>query len=297
MDSRSTSRTDALTIAIVGAGRLGNALTAVLRTTGYAVLGPFGRGYDGLEESPDVVLLCVPDRQIAVAASALVERDGMLVGHCSGATTLRALGAHESFSLHPLMTIPHEGAVFTGATAAVAGSTDRALAAARTLAAGLGMNPVDVSDDDRIAYHAAASIASNQLLAVLELADSMASTVGLEREQLGPIVRATVDNWLATGAATALTGPVVRGDEEVLSGHRAAVRERSHADLPLYDALLTATRRLATRGATNRSAAAEPPTDQVPTGSDPGSGDNDHSTHTDDTDSGHAGGYVSEGDA
>lgn len=247
MDSHPTASDEATTIAIVGAGRLGNALADALRAADLNVRGPFGRGYDGTEGSPDVVLLCVPDREISAAAAVLTERAGMLVGHCSGATTLRAIGPHEAFSLHPLMTIPREGAVFTGAVAAIAGSTDRALLAARSLADGLGMTAVQVPDDDRVAYHASAAIASNQLLTVLELAENLAATVGLERAHLAPIVRATVDNWLATGAATALTGPVARGDEETISGHREAVRTHSEIDLPLYDAMLAATRRLAAK--------------------------------------------------
>lgn len=232
-------------VAVVGAGRLGGALMDALRVAGVDVRGPHGRGYDAAEERPDVVLLCVPDREISRAAAALRPRPGMLVGHCSGATTLAAIKTHEAFSLHPLMTIPREGARFAGATGAVAGTGDRALSTAYALAAALGMTAVQVADGDRTAYHAAAAIASNQLLAVLRLADRLGGTVGLEREHLGPIVRATVENWLGTGAAHALTGPVVRGDEATISGHREAVRTRSAADLPLYEELLAATRRLA----------------------------------------------------
>ncbi|WP_208379039.1 Rossmann-like and DUF2520 domain-containing protein [Cumulibacter soli] len=232
-------------LAIVGAGRLGHALTAALGASGLEVLGPFGRGYDGADDRPAVVLLCVPDREIEAAASALHPRESMLVGHCSGATTLAPIGPHEGFSLHPLMTVPRTGARFAGAAAAVAGRTPRALRTATDLAGLLGMTAVQVPDGDRIAYHAAAAVASNQLLAVLDLSAQLASSVGVERKYLGPIVHATVDNWLATGAARALTGPVVRGDEQTLHGHREAVRERVADDASLFDALLEATRRLA----------------------------------------------------
>ena len=282
-------------VAIVGNGRLGSALADALRTGGLDVRGPHGRGYDGTEV-PDIVLLCVPDREIGNAAGALRRRDGMLVGHCSGATTLAAIGPHEAFSLHPLMTIPREGARFAGAAAAVAGRTDRALRTARALARALGMTAVQVADDDRAAYHAAAAVASNQLLTVLELAERLGSTVGLRREHLGPIVRATVQNWLATGAAQALTGPVVRGDEATLRGHREAVRSRTADDLTLYDELLAATRRLAAAARPADGAAAESG-GTVLDGRATRSGDNDHSAHTEDAATGHAGGYRSEGDA
>src|SRR5688572_13309607 len=82
--------------AVVGAGRLGTALTAALRDAGAAVDGPLARGATG--EGADVVLLCVPDAEIAAAAGAVTPRPGLLVGHCSGATGLDVLRPHEGFS-------------------------------------------------------------------------------------------------------------------------------------------------------------------------------------------------------
>src|SRR5919199_4398863 len=112
----------ALRVAIVGRGRMGHALAAALAGAGCDVLGPLGRGADG--EGADVVLLCVPDAQIAAAATLVVP--GRLVGHTSGATTLAPLAPHEAFSLHPLMTVTGAGARFDGAGCAVAGTTPRA---------------------------------------------------------------------------------------------------------------------------------------------------------------------------
>src|SRR4051812_44527684 len=126
--------------AIVGAGRLGHALAAALREAGIEVHGPLGRG---ASPQAEVVLLCVPDAEIraaaeAIAAGSRAASDGesplvreQLVGHCSGATTLEPLAAHEAFSLHPLMTVPEGGrAPFEGAGCAIAGTTTRALAVA-----------------------------------------------------------------------------------------------------------------------------------------------------------------------
>ena len=241
---------DALTrprVAVVGGGRLGTALSAALRGAGWEVEGPLGRGVD---PRADLVLLCVPDSQIALAAAAIAPRDGLLVGHCSGATTLGVLAPHEALGLHPLMTVPASGGtVFDGATAAVAGTTARALGAAGALARSLGMSPVEVDDDARPAYHAAASVASNFLLALEDLAERLASSAGVPRERLVPMVRATVDNWAEQGAARVLTGPVARGDRATVARQRAAVERVSPDDLDLFDAMVAATGRLAERGA------------------------------------------------
>jgi predicted short-subunit dehydrogenase-like oxidoreductase (DUF2520 family) len=231
------------TIAIVGGGRMGRALTAALDAAGVRVSGPHGRGFDGARA--DAVLLCVPDGQIAVAAADVAP--GRLVGHCSGATGLDALAPHEAFALHPLMTITWRGGDFRGAGAAVAGSSDRALTFATELARALGMRPFEIADADRAAYHAGAAMASNFLIAL----ESAAQRVGgVDRELLAPLVRAAVETWAAEGDA-ALTGPIARGDEATVARHREAIAQRAPDLLGLYDVLAEATRQVAARAASS----------------------------------------------
>ncbi|WP_325484224.1 pantoate--beta-alanine ligase [Microbacterium sp.] len=220
---------------------MGTALAARLREAGVRVQGPAGRGATG--ETADVVLLAVPDGAIADAAAHIAA--GRLVGHLSGASTLDPLAPHEAFSIHPLMTITTPDVSLAGVPAALAGSTDRALGTARALAAVLGMAGFGVADEDRAAYHAAATIASNYLVTLEGAAEQLAATAGVPRAALVPLVRATVENWAAIGAGPALTGPVARGDEETVSRQRAAVAERLPDRLALVDALADATRDLA----------------------------------------------------
>jgi predicted short-subunit dehydrogenase-like oxidoreductase (DUF2520 family) len=236
-----------LRVAIVGAGRAGHALATALRRAGNAVEGPLPRG--AAPRDADAVLLCVPDDQIA-AAAALVP-SGAPVGHCSGASGLDVLVPHEAFSLHPLMTLPADAdpAVFAGAGAAIAGTTDRALDLARALAIRLGLRPIAIAPGDRTAYHAAASIASNFLITLEAAAERLAATVGVDRDDLLPLVRATVENWARLGPERALTGPVARGDEQTVSAQRQAIAERAPDLVPLFDALVEATRTLADTGA------------------------------------------------
>jgi predicted short-subunit dehydrogenase-like oxidoreductase (DUF2520 family) len=231
-------------LAVVGAGRLGTALAAALFAAGVRVEGPLRRGATPSSDTA-AVLLCVPDAQIETAAAALPARGGLLVGHTSAATTLTALGAHEAFSLHPLMTVTAEGATFGGATAAVAGSTDRALEYAVALALALGMRPVRIAEVDRAAYHAAACIASNFLVTLEDFAERLAQTTGLDRAPLAELVQATVANWTVLGAKRALTGPIARGDEDTVARQRAAIAERLPDELELFDVLAGATHRLA----------------------------------------------------
>ena len=234
-------------VTIVGAGRLGRALADALRATGMPVTGPLGRG--AALADADAVLLCVPDVEIA-AAAALVG-PGIAVGHCSGATGLDVLAGRDAFSLHPLMTVTAEttGEAFAGAGAAVAGTSPAMLELARGLASRLGMRPIEIAPGDRTAYHAAASIASNFLVTLEAAAERLAATVGMERADLVPLVRATVDNWARLGPERALTGPVARGDEDTVARQRQAIAERSPDLLALFDTLVDATRALAASGA------------------------------------------------
>jgi predicted short-subunit dehydrogenase-like oxidoreductase (DUF2520 family) len=223
-------------ISVIGQGRLGVALARALEAGE-----PLGRGSDGA--GAQIVVLCVPDAEIAAAAALVAP--GRLVGHCSGATTLEPLVPHEAFSMHPLMTVPEHGATFAGAGCAVAGSTPRALEAAHDLAARLGMTAVEIADADRAAYHAAASIASNFLVTLEGAAERLLASAGAGRDLLVPLVRASVESWAAVGPQRALTGPISRGDEATVAVQRAAVQERAPELLGLFDALADATRDLA----------------------------------------------------
>ncbi|HEY6778991.1 MAG TPA: DUF2520 domain-containing protein [Thermoleophilaceae bacterium] len=241
-------------IAVVGAGRVGVPLAAALREAGFSVEGPLGRG-----ETPapcDAVVLCVPDAEIAAAAEA-VAGAAPLVGHTSGATPLAALGPAnaERFGLHPLQTFAFGSGpeTFTGAGAAVAGSTPRALDFAASLARRLGTTPFEIDDEGRAAYHAAAALASNFLVTLQAAAESIAAGAGLEpseaRALLVPLLRRTVDNLAELGPEAALTGPIARGDYATVAAQRGAVEEVAPHLLDLFDELVRHTHSLAAQGA------------------------------------------------
>lgn len=237
-------------IGIVGAGRVGRAIARALGAAGCVVSGPTVRG-----EQPrgGAILLCVPDAEIAAAAASL-SGTARLVGHTSGATPLGAMSAAadagaELFGLHPLQTFSAEGGGFAGSACAIAGSSSRAIAVARALAHALGMTPFVIEDDQRSAYHAAASIASNFLITLEASAEVVAAQAGIAAEDaraaLRPLVEGAVHNWATLGPEAALTGPVARGDTRTVAAQRAAVRAADAQLLPLFDALVERTVALA----------------------------------------------------
>jgi predicted short-subunit dehydrogenase-like oxidoreductase (DUF2520 family) len=227
-------------------------MSAALRAAGREVAGPFGRGE--APERVDAIVLCVPDTDISAAAAA-VAGSAPLVGHTSGATGLAALepsAAAGRFGIHPLQTFSgseQDAQRFHGCRCAVGGAGTGALDVALGIARSLGMEPFELSDEQRPAYHAAASIASNFLVALEAAAEEVAAGAGLDpaeaRAALAPLVRTTVDNWAALGPERALPGPVARGDELTVPAQREAVRAVAHQLEALFDVMVERAKALA----------------------------------------------------
>ena len=232
-------------LAIVGDGRVGGALARAAATAGLAVR--VGGRDDAVEaaRAAEVTLLCVPDGEIATVAGRIAEAVPPLrsVGHTSGATPLSALDAcsargASAFSVHPLQTVPDAHTDLMGAPCAVSGSDDAALALAHGLGERLGMHPFAIAEEDRAAYHAAASIASNFLVTLEQSASDLLGRTGVAepRELLAPLVLRTAANWAERGGE-ALTGPIARGDEATTARHREALERLAPELLGLYEAL------------------------------------------------------------
>ena len=84
-----------------------------------------------------------------------------------------------------------------------------------------------MADADRAAYHAAAVIASNHLVALLGQAERVAAWPACPSTAYLDLVRATVDNVAELGPAAALTGPAARGDDATIERHLDALPETS----------------------------------------------------------------------
>ncbi len=211
---------------VIGAGRVGSAVTARLGERGLAV-GP---------DEPELVLLCVPDGAIAGVAASIEQ--GPWVAHVSGATPLAALAPHERrFSVHPLQTftLARGPEQLDGAWAAITGETADALERARWLAATLGLQPFELADENRRLYHAAASFASTYVVTLYRTASALFEEAGAPPEALVPLMRRTIENGFQ------MTGPIVRGDLATIDGHAQALHERRPELEPLYRALAEAT--------------------------------------------------------
>jgi len=229
-------------VRIVGRGRAGGALAGALGAVGWdveVVPGSSAVAADGV----DLLVLAVPDGAIAEVATR-VRPGPAVVAHLAGSLGLDVLAPHQRrASVHPLVALPTAAVgaerLRAGAWFAVAGEP-----IAAEVVADLGGRAVEVPDDQRAAYHAAASIASNHLVALLGQVERVAAPVGVPLEAYLDLARATLDNVAALGPAAALTGPAARGDTATLDRHRAAL---DPSERPAYDALVAQAERLAGR--------------------------------------------------
>jgi predicted short-subunit dehydrogenase-like oxidoreductase (DUF2520 family) len=262
------SPSSARTFALVGPGRAGTSLALALVGAGWRPVAVAGRSIDapstrhavarlGVPAAPlavvgagaALVLVATPDGAIAATARALAPglEPGALVVHLSGARGLDALAAVTELrpdcaigALHPLQTFaaPDPPRV-AGAWAAVAGPP-----AVADLARELGAHPFVVPEDRRAAYHAAAVVASNHLVALLGQVERLADTAGVPFDAFLPLVETAVANCAHHGPAAALTGPVARGDADTVAAHLDALPD---AERDTYRALALAALTLAAR--------------------------------------------------
>ena len=118
-----------------------------------------------------------------------------------------------------------------------------------------------VDDEHRAAYHAAACIASNHLVALMGQVERVATSAGLDLDAFVGLARAALTDVVELGPAAALTGPAARGDETTLERHRQTL---DPAEIPGYEAGVALARRLARTA----SAAPAPPSMRRPPGGD-----------------------------
>ncbi|WP_166826667.1 Rossmann-like and DUF2520 domain-containing protein [Brevibacterium limosum] len=246
-----------LGIGIIGCGRVGASIGAAWRQAGHAVIGVSATSAASLERAEDMlpgvpvldpdeiteraelVLLAVPDDEIAPLVTGLSElgriHAGQILVHCSGRYGTDVLEAGTSLGALPIAL--HPSLTFTGtevdlsrlrqATIAVtAPASIRPVGEA--LVVELGAEPIDIAEADRPLYHAAITHASNHSITILTEAMELLTEAGVSDPSavLHALVDASVANTMQNGPR-ALTGPVSRGDVGTIEAHLAALSEFS----------------------------------------------------------------------
>lgn len=255
-------------VAVIGTGKVGTAMAALLSDRGYEVTAVYDESGQAAAEaarlsgartasSPadavrgaDIVIITTPDSSIREACARVSSADlaSTKVLHMSGALSLEALEDASSagadvLCVHPVQTF----ADLAGARRSLPGSAFGVTCAprleewARGFVDSLGGRAVMVRDEDKALYHAACAIACNLLTMVQHAACFVNRRLGMTDEQtaaaLGPLAAATLDNIARLGCAGALTGPLARGDAPTVEAHLEALERIDPALSEMYRAV------------------------------------------------------------
>ncbi|MGB1108757.1 MAG: Rossmann-like and DUF2520 domain-containing protein [Gammaproteobacteria bacterium] len=249
------------TLNIIGCGRAARTLARLWRNAGVLhVAQVFNRGLESSQEAVDFIgagealadlanirpadftLIGVPDNQIEAVAGQLAQirsakglkTNGGIAFQLSGSQPSEQLAALRECgmavaSLHPVRSFadPARSAEnFAGTYCGLEGDAE-ASAALGTLVEAIGGMPFNIDPSAKALYHAASVLVCNDLNALMELGLRCYEKAGIHRQTAmtlaGPLVRDTLENILNMGPSEALTGPVVRGDDQVVAGHMAAM--------------------------------------------------------------------------
>lgn len=246
------------TLNLIGAGRVGSTLAALWHSHGVFEIGGVrnrtrastqqalafigaGRAADVLSDMPaaELWLIATPDAQIVQSAAALgasgLLRAGDVVFHCSGALAAAQLRTGigreaAAASVHPLKSFaqPAQAVHSFAGTYCVAEGDAPALAVLTPAFESIGARVTNIEARHKTLYHAASVMVCNYLTALMEAGLQCYEKAGLPRvtatAMMEPLVRETVDNVFSLGTVNALTGPIARGDHDVVTQHLAALR-------------------------------------------------------------------------
>lgn len=244
---------------LVGAGPVATALAGALRLAGVPVLGLWARraaqaraagstaGVAAFSSAPPDILLECEVVILAVADAATAEVATMLAGtgligkrhvllHCAGSAAAKEVFGDVASqvkgigTLHPLSAIADAKTSMRALRGTVFGveGDDVGRATAERLSSALGGVPLPLDSSMMAAYHAAAAIASNYVVAAIDAAASILASAGVPADKaaraLVPLAEGALRNVSAHGTTAGLTGPIRRGDAETIRKHLDALR-------------------------------------------------------------------------
>jgi len=259
-------------LTLVGAGKVGTALSALLQGRGYRIISLItrnpsrARSFARFVECPtvsksisdvspgtDLLIIAVPDEEISgvasqIARSGLSFLDRVTAFHVSGSITsdalspLAACGAR-TFSLHPIQTFA-AGTRLRDQMAGMKGiwygfeGEKNTRPFARSLVRDLGGRFLMVPKEQKNLYHVACVFASNYPVALIGAVEALAARLRMNGTgAFRPLIETAIRQAMDRGAAGVLTGPVSRGSSTIVRQHLDALGREVPALSELYSAL------------------------------------------------------------
>ncbi|GAB6086591.1 Rossmann-like and DUF2520 domain-containing protein [Alkaliphilus crotonatoxidans] len=267
-------------IGFIGSGKVGQSFGSYLYEKGFHVVGYFsrsidsarsgaalvgGRGFSRMEELvevADIIFITTPDDMIQQIASTIADLQTSIENkhfvHMSGAHRASIMQEitkrhplNRLYSLHPLQAFARvEKAVKALSHTMFTLEADQPEVIEEILKE-CGNQYFLIRGDQKTMYHAAACVASNYLVTLIDMALNMMKTAGFEEKEayqvLLPLMNGTLRNIESVGTSQALTGPVARGDSQTVKKHLIALKEQMPRGMALYQSLGKAATELASK--------------------------------------------------
>ncbi len=266
---------------IIGAGKVGKSIGYLLKDRGYNILGFISKtltsakegvdllgggiasvGYDKFIEEADLIIIATPDDIIEVVSKELltvdqIKKSSTLI-HLSGSLSSKVLCDEDlpcgRLSLHPLQAVAYVRSGIKDLPKAffTLEGNDLGLTKGREIMKALGADYKVIESSDKAAYHASAVIASNYLVAIIDMAMKINKSLGIDEEEVLEgilnLSEGSLENIRSLGTQEALTGPIARGDFMTIKGHLEALGDILDDDeIELYKRLASYTGNLASR--------------------------------------------------
>ena len=245
-------------IGIIGAGRVGTTMGRYIIAHGGKIQGFYSRtiehakeaaqfcntnyfkDLDSLIEVSDTLFITTSDGAIKNVWDCIAAKNvkGKVICHFSGSLSSDIFSNKESAgvvacSVHPIYAFSNKFTAYQNLTEAlftVEGDSE-ALSRMQELFAILPNRVVSIPTETKGKYHAAASVASNQLTGLLWMAIELLKETGITEktayEMLEPLVKNSVNSIFSNGCKEALTGPIERNDLETVKKHLAALENNA----------------------------------------------------------------------
>ncbi len=264
-------------VLIVGGGHVGRGLFRAFRASGVEVLGLHGRRPSGFTTShgalpssiqqANAIVVAVREEQLDDALAEIINErgsgsrgrlsPGTVILHTSGSAEPELIDRMADFGLsggtfHPLVPFanPERAPELMRRAWIGIDGDDQARATSRRLAGHIGARTLEIPPGGKGAYHAAAVMSSNFPVVLASLASEVLTGLGIPersaQQAVHSLMEGAVTNLSEAAPDEALTGPIARGDADVVLKHLAALRGDASARA-VYKRLSLATLELAQR--------------------------------------------------
>lgn len=180
----------------------------------------------------DAIILSTPDGAIKKVWNTIDKKNltGKMICHLSGSLSSDVFSGIDTYggyaiSIHPMFAFSNKDSVYQqlDSVSFTLEGHPYAVNIWQQLLDALGNRSVVIDQAKKPKYHAAASILSNQVIAVLATGYELLEECGFSEQEArnfsAALVRDNVEHVIADGCVSALTGPIERGDVGTVKKH------------------------------------------------------------------------------